>query len=644
MAATSLVLMKTFPNKALADEGQTLKEATSLNAVTAQRLTSPPAWPAGSLGALLCPCCRRLPEPRKPHEKISLPIHPPLIIKINSEEEEEEEEEEEDEENAISSSKSLTSTAEKELEKPLESGSELQEGDGLTVPTKYSLCEKQGEMKASFSGKPRTALAAFENGEVQAPNPQNKMSYHCNNTNRNASKIRAQRDAIRRFQSNAHPHSRPTNRSYNKVNVNKEPKLNLCPGDGLTVPTKYSLCEKQGEMKASFSGKPRTALAAFENGEVQAPNPQNKMSYHCNNTNRNASKIRAQRDAIRRFQSNAHPHSRPTNRSYNKVNVNKEPKLNLCPDKYGLVPTDRASEMRFPGREAQSDCALPLAVLYAPGRCGGPGKSLRGEIVKHELQKDLREGDVTSEHETCTIHVWHKKGDVTRDELTKLLFSFNLEVTEEGTEKQQETRYSVGPLIQDSLPACLLPPPAMPGLTIEDLNLTENSSQENKIGERKIDFVNLKNGNAAQSKLNSMALLWQRQMRSSDKIELRHKRPSFSIAQSYQSEPEESVTVGSLSAMLPDAQYSVDSDVDPFTRHSSSVQNEVIAQDLLIKEAQSRNAEIELEHQRSQAEQVVRRRPSEELIVVVRVDFKQQMANLSWNPESIALIPIKGPC
>ncbi|XP_057342866.1 centrosomal protein of 290 kDa isoform X1 [Manis pentadactyla] len=41
---------------------------------------------------------------------------------------------------------------------------------------------------------------------------------------------------------------------------------------------------------------------------------------------------------------------------------------------------------------------------------------------------------------------------------------------------------------------------ATSGLTIEDLNLTENSSLENKIGERKFDFVSLKNRNAAQSK------------------------------------------------------------------------------------------------------------------------------------------------
>ncbi|XP_026355723.2 centrosomal protein of 290 kDa isoform X1 [Ursus arctos] len=41
---------------------------------------------------------------------------------------------------------------------------------------------------------------------------------------------------------------------------------------------------------------------------------------------------------------------------------------------------------------------------------------------------------------------------------------------------------------------------ATSGLTIEDLNLTENFSQENKIGERKFDFASLKNMSEAQSK------------------------------------------------------------------------------------------------------------------------------------------------
>ncbi|XP_072877087.1 centrosomal protein of 290 kDa isoform X7 [Chlorocebus sabaeus] len=72
---------------------------------------------------------------------------------------------------------------------------------------------------------------------------------------------------------------------------------------------------------------------------------------------------------------------------------------------------------------------------------------------------------------------------------------------------------------------------ATSGLTTEDLNLTENISQGDRISERKLDLLSLKNMSEAQSK------------------------------------------------------------------------NEIIAQELLIKEAQSRNAEIELERHRSQAEQ-----------------------------------------
>uniref|UniRef100_A0A8I3P8C4 Centrosomal protein 290 n=1 Tax=Canis lupus familiaris TaxID=9615 RepID=A0A8I3P8C4_CANLF len=105
---------------------------------------------------------------------------------------------------------------------------------------------------------------------------------------------------------------------------------------------------------------------------------------------------------------------------------------------------------------------------------------------------------------------------------------------------------------------------ATSGLTMEDLNLTENFSQENKIGERKFDFTSLKNMNEAQSKI-----------RSPDKIELPHRRPSFNIPKLYQNEPEENVTIGSLSGMVSEIQHSVESEMDPFvslTQQSSSIQ------------------------------------------------------------------------
>nr|XP_045370779.1 centrosomal protein of 290 kDa isoform X3 [Camelus bactrianus] len=105
---------------------------------------------------------------------------------------------------------------------------------------------------------------------------------------------------------------------------------------------------------------------------------------------------------------------------------------------------------------------------------------------------------------------------------------------------------------------------ATSGLTVEDLNLTENFSQEHRMGERRFDFMSLKNMSEAQSKI-----------RSSDKVELLHRRPSSNIPQSYQNEPEENMTIGSLSRMLPEIHHSVESEVDPsasLSRHSSSLQ------------------------------------------------------------------------
>ncbi|KAF4010132.1 hypothetical protein G4228_001680 [Cervus hanglu yarkandensis] len=102
------------------------------------------------------------------------------------------------------------------------------------------------------------------------------------------------------------------------------------------------------------------------------------------------------------------------------------------------------------------------------------------------------------------------------------------------------------------------------GLIAEDLNLTEHFSQENRMRERKFDFMSLKNMSEEQSKI-----------RSSDKVELPHRRPSFNIPQSHQNEPEENMTMGSLSRMLSEIHQNVESEVNPFvslTTHSSSVQ------------------------------------------------------------------------
>lgn len=55
---------------------------------------------------------------------------------------------------------------------------------------------------------------------------------------------------------------------------------------------------------------------------------------------------------------------------------------------------------------------VPLPVTAFVSQQASPFSS---QGVEHELQKDLGEEGVTSGHETCTIHVWPRKGNVTGD-------------------------------------------------------------------------------------------------------------------------------------------------------------------------------------------------------------------------------------
>ncbi|XP_032349746.1 uncharacterized protein C12orf50 homolog isoform X3 [Camelus ferus] len=277
-------------------------------------------------------------EPLKPQENISRPIHHPLVLKTNFEEEEEEGDEQNDasslwtktpeeieEKRAvkemchksgeyyrihtppdISSSKSIASSVEKELEKPLENGSELQEGDGLTVPTKFSLFERQGEIKASLDRKPRTDIAAFENGGGDCYVPQRIifLGVHENEALTEEKEITM---------------SKCSNAKVNNVQPVRKPHF------------------KGVKKRKWIYDEPKNFPGPGMRRAVQAPNPKNKMSYHRNNKNRNpenASYIHVQRDAIRTVSLNAPSRSRPTQGSYNKVDVSKEPKFNLCSDKY----------------------------------------------------------------------------------------------------------------------------------------------------------------------------------------------------------------------------------------------------------------------------------------------------------------------
>ncbi|CAO2581560.1 Uncharacterized protein C12orf50 homolog, partial [Lemmus lemmus] len=277
-------------------------------------------------------------EPLKPMENVSRPIHNPLVLKTNFEEEEEEEEEEEqndasslwtktpeeiEEKRAIkemcyksgeyyrfhappdiSSSKSTAPTVEKELEKPLENGSELQEGDGLTVPTKFSLFERSGEAKTSLDRKPRTDIAAFENGGGDCYAPQRIIFLGVDESEALAEvkKITSKYSNVKA--NDVQPVRKPHFKGVKKRKwIYDEPKN--FPGSGMR--------------------------------RAHTPNPKHKMSYHHQNKNRNAenaSYMHVQRDSVRTVTLNAPPRSRPTTGSYNKADVNKEPKLNLCPEKH----------------------------------------------------------------------------------------------------------------------------------------------------------------------------------------------------------------------------------------------------------------------------------------------------------------------
>ncbi|XP_052608855.1 uncharacterized protein C12orf50 homolog isoform X2 [Peromyscus californicus insignis] len=276
-------------------------------------------------------------EPLKPMENVSRPIHNPLVLKTNFEEEEEEEEEQNDasslwtktpeeieEKRAIkemcyksgeyyrfhappdiSSSKSVASTPEKELEKPLENGSELQEGDGLTVPTKFSLLDRLGEAKTSLDRKPRTDIATFENGGGDCYAPQRIIFLGVDES-----------EALAEVKEIT---SKCSNIKVNDVQPVRKPHF------------------KGVKKRKWIYDEPKNFPGPGMRRVVHTPNPKHKMSYHHHNKNRNAentSYMHVQRDAVRTVTLNTPPGSRPTGGSYNKTDVNKEPKLNLCPDKH----------------------------------------------------------------------------------------------------------------------------------------------------------------------------------------------------------------------------------------------------------------------------------------------------------------------
>ncbi|KAL6033965.1 hypothetical protein STEG23_025731, partial [Scotinomys teguina] len=316
-------------------------------------------------------------EPLKPMENVSRPIHNPLVLKTNFEEEEEEEEEQNDasslwtktpeeieEKRAIkemcyksgeyyrshaspdmSSSKSTASTPEKELEKPLENGSELQEGDGLTVPTKLSLLDRPGEAKTSLDRKPRTDMVTFENGGGDCYTPQSIVFLGVDE-----SEAIAEVKEITSKCSNVKEEKKDSRHPKRPLTTRLVPTTHILNATQ-NIRMKYkenpsSMNDVQPVRKPHFKGvkkrkwtydEPKNLPGSGMRRAAHNPNPKHKASYHHHNKNRNAenaSCMPVQRDSVRTVTQNAPPQSRPTGGSYNKADVNKEPKLNLCPDKH----------------------------------------------------------------------------------------------------------------------------------------------------------------------------------------------------------------------------------------------------------------------------------------------------------------------
>ncbi|XP_064232748.1 uncharacterized protein C12orf50 homolog [Aotus nancymaae] len=360
-------------------------------------------------------------KPLTPQENISRPIHGPLVIKINFEEEEEIEEQndasrlwtrtpEEIEEiraieeiyhksgeyygfhtpPGISSSKSMARISEKESEKTLESGSELQKGDSLTVPTKFNQYERQGEIKISLHRKPGTDIAASENGGGDCYIPQRIMFL---GRKKKEALMKEKEITISKCSNtkednkhSAHPKHSLTTRPVPTTHV-----LNATENISMKCREDPSSMNDVQPRNPHFKGvkktkwiydEPKNFPGSGMQRAAQTPGPQNKMSYHRNNKNRNtenASYVHVERDAVRSVSLNAPPRSRPTQGSYNEVHVNKAPKPNVSPDKHISTSYNGSA---WPKRIPSSKTYSKSEKIY-PGPCK-LAVSLR--LLKNEVE------------------------------------------------------------------------------------------------------------------------------------------------------------------------------------------------------------------------------------------------------------------
>nr|XP_025035939.1 uncharacterized protein C12orf50 homolog isoform X1 [Pelodiscus sinensis] len=283
-------------------------------------------------------------EPLQGQESILRPIHPPLIINISLEEDEEEEEEENDashlltktqadieEEKAIKemcyksgeyyriqtpqenqSAKTMSSALDNELLKPMETGRDLQEGrylsgDGVKVPTKFNIIERQGEVTASLDGKTRTDLGAIENGGGDCYVPQRSIfvgEKHCETLTGEKELITTRRADVKPMSHTEQVKKRHFKGVKKKKCISEEPK------------NSYSM----------FAGK-----------AMNASNPKGKSNCQHNDQSKdaeNTSYVPSPRTTERNTSLNSLEPGKSRNMTYSNVNVTKEPKMNLSADKW----------------------------------------------------------------------------------------------------------------------------------------------------------------------------------------------------------------------------------------------------------------------------------------------------------------------
>ncbi|XP_032645049.1 uncharacterized protein C12orf50 homolog isoform X2 [Chelonoidis abingdonii] len=288
-------------------------------------------------------------EPLKGQENVLRPIHPPLIINISLEEEEDEEEEENlgeyyriqtPQENQ--SAKIMSSTLDNELLKPMETGRDLQEGshlpgsgcevsveyelcgfdrrleqlhpirilpfrgDGVTVPTKFNIIERQGEVTASLDGNTRADLGAFENGGGDCYVPQRSIFVG----GKQSEILTGEKELImsRRSDVKAMSHTEPVKKRHFK-GVKK---------------------------KKWISEEPKNSFSMFAGKAMHASNPKGKANCQQNDQNKDAENtcyVPSQRATGRSISLNSPEPGRSTNMTYSNISVTKESKLNPSTDK-----------------------------------------------------------------------------------------------------------------------------------------------------------------------------------------------------------------------------------------------------------------------------------------------------------------------